>query len=73
MWRAIYLGKMPTLARKIQVAFDWAWALLFLRDTVQLSKRETERVPRAHWTLEQLRARARVITEKPFGRDRRSV
>ena len=50
MWRTIYLGKVPTLARKIQVAFNWAWALLFLRDIVQLSKRETERVPRAHST-----------------------
>jgi NADH:ubiquinone reductase (H+-translocating) len=49
MWRAIYLGKMPTLARKVQVAFDWAWDLLFPRDIVQLSKRETERVPRAHF------------------------
>ena len=69
MWCAIYLGKMPTLARKIQVAFDWAWALLFLRDIVQLSKRETERVPSAHWTLEQLRARRDSLMQYGGGVD----
>jgi NADH dehydrogenase len=48
MWRAIYLGKMPTLARKVQIAFDWAWELFFSRDIVELSPRATGRVPRAH-------------------------
>jgi NADH dehydrogenase len=41
MWRAIYLGKMPTLARKVQVAFDWLWDLFFARDIVQLNPRTT--------------------------------
>ena len=49
MWRAIYLGKMPTLARKIQVAFDWLWDMFFPRDIVQLNPRTTRRVPRAHY------------------------
>ena len=49
MWRTIYLSKMPTLARKIQVAFDWAWDLFFPRDIVQLNPRQTPRVPRAHF------------------------
>ena len=49
MWRAIYLGKMPTLARKAQIAFDWASELFFSRDIVQLSRRATGRVPRAHY------------------------
>jgi NADH dehydrogenase len=49
IWRAVYLGKMPTLGRKIQVALDWAWDLFFPRDIVQLSTRETRRVPRAHY------------------------
>jgi len=49
MWRAIYLGKMPTLARKIQVAFDWLWDMFFPRDLVQLNPRTTHRVPRAHY------------------------
>jgi NADH dehydrogenase len=49
LWRAIYLGKMPTLARKLQIAFDWAWQLFFPRDVVMLSSRETRRIPRAHY------------------------
>jgi NADH dehydrogenase len=49
MWRTIYLGKMPTLARKVQVAFDWAWELFFPRDVVQLNPRATHRQPRAHY------------------------
>jgi NADH dehydrogenase len=49
LWRAVYLGKMPTLGRKLQVAMDWAWDLFIPRDIVQLSTRETRRVPRAHY------------------------
>jgi NADH dehydrogenase len=48
LWRAVYLGKMPTLARKVQVAFDWAWDLIFPRDIVQLNPRTTHRLPRAY-------------------------
>ena len=49
LWRGIYLGKMPTLARKIQIAFDWAWQLFFPRDIVQLTPGQTERFGRAHF------------------------
>lgn len=49
LWRGIYLAKMPTLARKVQIAFDWAWQLLFPRDIVQLSLGTTERFGRAHY------------------------
>lgn len=49
MWRSIYLAKMPTLARKIQVAFDWFWDMFFPRDIVQLSFRKTRSIPRAHY------------------------
>jgi NADH:ubiquinone reductase (H+-translocating) len=49
MWRAIYLGKMPTLARKVQIGFDWLWDMFFARDIVQLNQRQTHRVPRAHY------------------------
>lgn len=37
MWRAVYWSKMPSFARRIQIAFDWAWDLLFRRDIVELS------------------------------------
>jgi NADH dehydrogenase len=35
MWRAIYLGKLPGLERKIRVLFDWTVELFFPRDIVQ--------------------------------------
>jgi NADH dehydrogenase len=49
LWRGVYLSKMPTLARKIQIAFDWAWQLLFPRDIAQIDLRQTERLGRAHY------------------------
>jgi NADH dehydrogenase len=49
LWRGVYLAKMPTLARKIQIAFDWAWQLFFPRDIVELSLGQTERLGRAHF------------------------
>ena len=45
LWRGIYLAKMPTLARKIQIAFDWAWQLVFPRDIVQLNLHKTFSTP----------------------------
>jgi NADH dehydrogenase len=49
LWRGVYLGKMPTLARKIQIAFDWGWQLLFPRDIAQINLRQTERLGAAHY------------------------
>jgi NADH:quinone reductase (non-electrogenic) len=49
IWRGVYLSKMPTLARKIQIAFDWAWQLFFPRDIVELNLGLTERLSRAHF------------------------
>ncbi|HXG13487.1 MAG TPA: FAD-dependent oxidoreductase [Gemmataceae bacterium] len=49
LWRSIYLSKMPTVARKVQIAFDWFWQLFFPRDIVQLNLFQTERLSRAHY------------------------
>jgi NADH dehydrogenase len=49
LWRGLYLSKMPTWARKIQIAFDWLWQLFFPRDIVELSLDQTERLSRAHF------------------------
>jgi NADH dehydrogenase len=35
MWRAIYLGKLPGLERKVRVVADWLIELFFPRDIVQ--------------------------------------
>ncbi len=50
LWRGIYLSKMPTFARKVEIAFDWAWDLLFPRDICELSPRETPRIPRVSFS-----------------------
>ena len=49
IWRGIYLFKLPTFARKLQVGFDWAWLLLFPRDLAHLRTRTTDRVSHAHY------------------------
>ena len=36
LWRGVYLSKLPTLGRKIEVAVGWAWSLLFPPNVVQL-------------------------------------
>ncbi len=43
MWRAIYWAKMPSIARRMQIAFDWFWDLFFPRDIVELSTLQTGR------------------------------
>jgi NADH:ubiquinone reductase (H+-translocating) len=35
LWRAIYLGKLPGLERKVRVLTDWVTELFFPRDTVE--------------------------------------
>lgn len=36
LWRGVYLWKLPTLGRKIEVAIGWAWSLFFPPNIVQL-------------------------------------
>lgn len=36
LWRTVYLLKMPGLGRKVRVALDWTFDMLFSRDYVQL-------------------------------------
>lgn len=42
LWRAAYLSKIPTLAAKVRVLFEWTWAMFFPRDQGCL---EFERTP----------------------------
>lgn len=35
MWRAIYLGKLPTLQKQVRVALDWGLDIFFPSDIVQ--------------------------------------
>ena len=49
MWRAVYLGKLPTLSRKLEVLIDWTWKLFFAPNVVQLRLSRTSGVGRAHY------------------------
>jgi NADH dehydrogenase len=41
LWRAIYLAKLPGLARKLEVLGDWTWNSLFSPNIVQLQLMRT--------------------------------
>jgi NADH dehydrogenase len=49
LWRGIYLSKLPTLGRKIEVAIDWAWQIFFPPNIVQLQMSRSQRIGRAHF------------------------
>ena len=49
VWRGVYLFKLPTWARRLQVGFDWAWLLLFPRDLAHIRTRPSDRVSSAHY------------------------
>lgn len=49
VWRGVYLFKLPSWGRRIQVGADWAWLLLFPRDLAHLRTDTTERVTHAHF------------------------
>ncbi len=43
LWRGVYLMKMPTLARKIELYFEWNWELLFPPDLAHMGFARTRR------------------------------
>src|SRR5262249_33310586 len=49
LWRAIYLSKLPSLARKLEVLVDWTWTALFAPNIVQLQTSRTGGVGLAHY------------------------
>ncbi|MGA9133435.1 MAG: hypothetical protein WB384_15645, partial [Candidatus Sulfotelmatobacter sp.] len=36
LWRTIYLSKLPRLEKKVRVALDWTFDLLFSKDLVHI-------------------------------------
>jgi len=48
-WRGVYLFKLPSWSRRIQVGFDWAWLLVFPRDLSCIKTDVTDRVSHAHF------------------------
>ncbi|GAA4432307.1 FAD-dependent oxidoreductase [Bremerella cremea] len=48
MWRAIYVGKMPGLDRKVRVFIDWLKDFFLPRDITQLNVHNEQNVRREH-------------------------
>ena len=49
LWRGIYLSKLPSLSRKLEVVVDWTWTALFSPNIVQLPMSRTGGVGLAHY------------------------
>lgn len=49
LWRTVYLLKSPSWSRRVKLAFDWTWELLFPRDLGHARTNQTERISRAHY------------------------
>jgi NADH dehydrogenase len=49
LWRGVYLFKLPTWSRRIKVALDWAWDLLFPRDLSFLNTDSAQQVSHAYY------------------------
>jgi NADH:ubiquinone reductase (H+-translocating) len=41
LWRSVYLAKMPTFLRKVEVSIDWTWSALFRPNIVQVHMTRT--------------------------------
>ena len=49
LWRAIYLTKLPSLTRRLEVLVDWTWTGLFSPNIVELQMSRTGGVGLAHY------------------------
>src|ERR1700722_20399418 len=49
LWRGVYLFKLPTWSRRIKVALDWAWDVLFPRDLSFLNTDAAQQVTHAYY------------------------
>jgi NADH:ubiquinone reductase (H+-translocating) len=49
LWRSVYLLKIPTFRRKLNVIVDWTWDLLFKPNIVQVRPPVPQRFRQAHY------------------------
>lgn len=49
MWRTIYLMKIPTIRRKLNVIVDWTWDIFFKPNVVELHVEQRQRFKQAHY------------------------
>ncbi|WP_051670090.1 FAD-dependent oxidoreductase [Bryobacter aggregatus] len=49
IWRTVYLLKIPSFSRKVKVALDWTWELMFSRDITGVKIDHANRVHDAYF------------------------
>jgi NADH:ubiquinone reductase (H+-translocating) len=49
LWRCVYLMKIPTVGRKLNVIVDWTWDILFKPNVVQVRAGQQQRFRQAHY------------------------
>jgi NADH dehydrogenase len=49
LWRAVYLLKIPTFSRKLNVVVDWTWDIFFKPNIVQVRVAQQQRFKQAHY------------------------
>ena len=49
LWRSVYLLKIPTIGRKLNVVVDWAWDIFFKPNVVQVRADQHQRFKKAHY------------------------
>ena len=57
MWRTIYLMKLPRLEKRLRVALDWTWDLVFSKDLVKFLSRRKETISQPQEELRDAMAR----------------
>jgi NADH:ubiquinone reductase (H+-translocating) len=49
LWRTVYLMKIPTISRKLNVIVDWTWDIFFKPNIVEVRVTQQQRFKRAHY------------------------
>jgi len=49
LWRAVYLLKIPTFRRKLNVLVDWTWDIFFKPNVVQVRVAQLQRFKQSHY------------------------
>jgi NADH dehydrogenase len=49
LWRTVYLMKIPTIARKLNVIVDWTWDIFFKPNPVRVRVAQQQRFKQAHY------------------------
>jgi len=49
LWRSVYLLKIPSFSRKLNVVVDWTWDIFFKPNIVQIHVAQQQRFKQAHY------------------------